>query len=178
MTRMKAIDGAAGLTAERLRHLLDYNPATGEFTHRTSHDGIKSGSIAGTVDSRGYHRIGVDGSYYQASRLAYLWMTGEWPPEQMDHINRDRADDRWENLRAVSCSENARNRKLPRRNDLPTGVHSSPNSHKLQAQISVNGKKLHLGMFSTPEAAAAAYERALRSIMPSGPAIASEGVTG
>ena len=155
------------LSAGRLRRLLDYDPATGIFTHKVSRGIAKRGSIAGTVNSQGYRQIGVDGRLYYASRLAYLWMTGEWPPEEMDHIDRNPTDDRWENLRAVSRSGNNRNRKLPRQSDLPVGV--KPHGHGFQAKIRVNGKIHYLGTYGTPESAASAYQRALRAVMSSGP---------
>lgn len=103
-------------------------------------------------------------------------MMGEWPPEEMDHINRDRADNRWENLRAVSRGQNMSNRKLPRRGDLPTGV--TPSRHKFRAQIRVNGKFHHLGVFETPEDAGAAYQRALQNVMTDGRAVSPTVVDG
>lgn len=165
MSRGTMIDEAPKLTTKRLRQLLDYKPETGVFTHRLSHNGVNAGSIAGTVGTGGYRRISVDGKLYTAGRLAYLWMTGEWPPEEVDHINRIRDDNCWQNLRAVSSSQNKRNQKLSRQNDLPTGVH--PKGNKFQAQISIVGRNRYLGSFLTPEDAAVAYESALQAVMPS-----------
>lgn len=81
-------------------------------------------------------------------------------------MNRIRDDNRWQNLRVVSSSQNKRNTNLSRQNDLPTGVH--PKGDKFQAQISIAGKNHYLGSFLTPEAAAIAYRSALQAVMPSG----------
>jgi hypothetical protein len=85
------------LTAERLRELLNYDPDTGVFTWRVrpvhSH---RVGDIAGSVrTTRGYRLIGVAGRVYKAHRLAWLYMMGEWPKDQIDHINRDPSDNRF-----------------------------------------------------------------------------------
>ncbi len=169
MRRNHRKDSVPELTAERLREILDYDPATGVFTHRTTcHSAVKLGSVAGWVSSHGYRLIGVDGPRYYAGRLAYLWVTGEWPSGEIDHINRLRDDNRWSNLRDVSPSENKRNCKRPRIHDLPIGV--TAEGDKFKAQIRVNRKICHLGMFQTPEAASAAYQYALQALMPAGPA--------
>jgi HNH endonuclease len=102
------------LTAERLREMLSYNPATGIFTRLIATSGsVHIGDIAGTFNSKGYRQIRVDRHQYLASRLAHLFMTGAFPKDQMDHINRVRSDDRWCNLRAVTC-QNAANRAVAR----------------------------------------------------------------
>ena len=100
------------LTVERLRQLLDYNPGTGAFIWvcPTSHR-VFVGSLAGTPHNKGYRKICVDGVRYFAHRLAWLYMTGEMPKEQIDHINRDTTDDRFINLRQASSSQNQRNRE-------------------------------------------------------------------
>lgn len=161
--RDRRIGSVPLLTAERLRELIDYDPETGLFTHRMSRGPVKAGDVAGCGNGLGYRRIRVDGPQYRSARLAYLWMTGEWPPEEIDHINRNPADDRWDNLRAVSPSQNLLNRKLPRSTNMPTGVQRQGN--RFEAKISVHRKLCYLGMFSTPEAASAAYQRALQSVM-------------
>lgn len=99
------------LTQTRLKELLFYNPETGNFTWLVrSADRIKIGQTAGCLDkTNGYISIKVDKRRYTGHRLAYLYMTGEFPTE-IDHINRNRADNRWENLRNVPHSINMKNR--------------------------------------------------------------------
>ena len=107
------------LTAEYLRWNLRYDPETGQFTrlrHRYGRttDGAKLGSPKAPG---GYLRIGICDKLYLAHRLAYLYMTGEWPPEEVDHVNMVRGDNRWANLRAASRRMNLANRK-PKREGL------------------------------------------------------------
>src|ERR1039457_6646580 len=98
------------ITAIELRERLQYDPNTGCWiwlkTPRRGYDGRP----AGTLDAKGYWVIKIDGQSYKASRLAYLYMTGEWPPEEMDHIDRTSWNDRWTNLRPATRTENNQNR--------------------------------------------------------------------
>jgi hypothetical protein len=94
------------LTAERLREILGYDPETGLFTRLVRTGRIRAGEVAGTAHSRGYRSIVIDGRVYLSHRLAWLYVHGEWPPEQIDHINRNRADNRLVNLRAAKQSQN------------------------------------------------------------------------
>jgi hypothetical protein len=75
------------LTQLRLRELLDYDPATGIFRSRRSQSKLKIGDVAGVINTHGYNIIGVDGERLRGARLAWLYMTGEWPKEHVDHIN-------------------------------------------------------------------------------------------
>lgn len=148
------------LTAERLRQVLNYEPETGAFTWlvRTSNR-AKVGAVAGAVGKRhGYRLIGVDGTLYRANRLAWLYMTGGWPPEHVDHANGRRDDDRWENLRAAGHSQNLANAKRPRHNTSGLkGVHFHKQSGLWRARICKDRKHNSLGLFQTKEAAHAAY---------------------
>lgn len=101
------------LTAERLRELFHYNQTTGEFTRIKPRKGsrLKVGTL-----SNGYVIIGVDFAQYFAHRLAWLWMTGEWPKFSVDHINRRRSDNRWVNLRDVPHQVNRLNQGLQKNN--------------------------------------------------------------
>lgn len=111
------------LVAERLREVVDYNPATGQFIWRkVTHPKIKPGSVAGTKDRRGYHHIKIDGGKYRAARLAWLWMTGTWPPAFIDHKNKDKSCDAWENLRSANRTQNNANRGSKPGRALPKGV--------------------------------------------------------
>lgn len=106
------------LTQERLKELLTYDPLTGVFCWRPRR-GCKIDKC-GRIDKDGYLLIGVEGKGYRAHRLAFLYMTGEWPGPEVDHLNRVRNDNRWVNLKSSNRLENARNRGPDRKN--PTGV--------------------------------------------------------
>lgn len=92
-----------------IKEKLEYNPDTGELLWKISGHGIKKGSVTGSIANTGYVQIMVGGKQLLAHRVAFVLMTGRWPTE-IDHINRVKTDNRWENLREVSKSENLRNR--------------------------------------------------------------------
>jgi hypothetical protein len=94
------------LTVERLRELLTYDPETGELRWRVTRRRAAKGSLAGTLNRNGYRNIEVEQRCYKAHRLAWLYVTGEWPKETIDHINCKRDDNRWANLRQATTAEN------------------------------------------------------------------------
>ncbi|MCI0558762.1 MAG: HNH endonuclease [Nitrososphaera sp.] len=146
------------LTAERLRELLDYNPETGEFVWRVSRGRTAAGAKAGTLKPDGYIYIGVDCRDYLAHRLAFLHTTSLWPREDVDHINMGRADNRWNNLREATRSENKANMRPPADNTSGfKGVSRHKRTGKWQAKIQSRGKYLFLGRFDTAEAAHEVY---------------------
>ena len=103
------------LTAEKLRETLRYDPETGLFFWRCNRQGgAKAGTIAGCFDAGGYVRVTCLGRTYPAHRLAWLYVTGMWPTNEVDHINGDRSDNRWANLRAAESSQNSMNRAVRR----------------------------------------------------------------
>lgn len=145
------------LTAERLRELLDYDPETGIFTWRISRGSAKAGAVSGTINADGYIVLGVDGVLRRASRLAWLYMTGGWPQNEVDHIDQDRANNRWDNLREATHAQNGRNRS--RRSDNTSGrigVCWDKDVGKWRARIRLNGVDRHLGLFTSLDAATAA----------------------
>ena len=90
------------ITQSELKELLNYDPATGVFTWLVSRGRVKASSVAGHVHSRGYIVIMVDGRRHLAHRLAFVYMTGTFPDDQVDHINEIKADNRWINLREAT----------------------------------------------------------------------------
>ena len=98
------------LTAERLREVLDYGPDTGVFTWKIrTNSRVKVGDVAGALRPDGYIQISIDGRLHRAHRLAWLYVTGESPPDQIDHINGVRDDNRIANLRLATSAENKQN---------------------------------------------------------------------
>lgn len=99
------------LTAARLREVLNYNEKTGKWRWIKK---TKPGSPneVGNVGVWGYRIIGIDGKTYRSSRLAVLWMTGQWPQGDVDHKNGNTLDDRWKNLQDGTTSQNMRNHRL------------------------------------------------------------------
>lgn len=108
------------LTVERLKEVLHYEPSTGDFTWLKSLRVGSVGKMAGTLTQDRRVHIAVFGKVYKASRLAVLYMTGEWPLGEVDHINRIPNDDRWVNLRVVTRGQNMQNTGISTRNR--TGV--------------------------------------------------------
>jgi HNH endonuclease len=144
------------MTPTRLRELFKYDAVTGEFARIVNRQRYAAGTIAGWIDAYGYRCIGIDGKSYKAHRLAWLWMTGEFPACEIDHIDGNPLNSRWENLRAADHGQNARNQKL--RADNKSGFKGvRANCQKWVARIRVNGKTVVIGSFVTPEAAHAAY---------------------
>ncbi len=141
------------LTADRLRELLHYNPDTGEFVWLEGRSTVTAGMVAGSNDHKGYWRMQIDGRVYRAHRLAWLYMTGQWPDGLIDHRDRDRTNNRFSNLRKATPSQNAANGRA-RRTGLK-GAHR--NRGRWEAKVRKNGKAIYLGSFATEAEAHAAY---------------------
>ena len=133
-----------------LKEILDYNPKTGIFTRLINiNGGTRVGDIAGHLNPRGYIQISVKGKSYRAHRLAWLYVYGVWPKDQVDHINHNFSDNRIDNLREVNTQENGKNRSL-NKNNL-SGIHGvlwMERDGKWWSRIVVSGKTLHLGSFN------------------------------
>jgi len=104
------------ITQEKLKEVLHYNPNTGLFKWRIGfRNQINAGDIAGTkMGKKGnyYISIGIEGKYYLAHRLAWLYMTGSFPSNEIDHKLGNGLDNKWEGIRASTRSQNCENRKL------------------------------------------------------------------
>jgi len=137
------------MTASKLKELYNYNPETGLFTRLKSSGGHKKGTLAGSYDKDGYLRIQIQGKHYKSHRLAWLYMTGEFPKNTIDHINRVRDDNRWENLRDVTILENSKNCGISKRNTSGVvGVRWNKKQCRWIANIRVDGKQIYLGGFT------------------------------
>lgn len=151
------------MPVEELRQRLSYDPATGEFawistplkgTHRL-------GKVAGRMGTFGYRQIKLNQVNYMAHRLAWYYVTGKWPTSDVDHINCDRSDNRWSNLRLATPTQNAGNkRSRPGSSSTFKGVTWHAQCKKWQAQIECDGRAHYLGLHETEEAASLAYQEA------------------
>ena len=150
----------ASLTQERLMSLVSYDAETGVFTWRITRRNCKTGAVAGSL-LKGYVRISIDSKIYAAHRLAWLYTHGCWPSNEIDHINRVRNDNRLCNLREATRELNTQNANV--RVDSPYGIRGVTKHkyrNKYRARIQANKKAMLLGLFDTPEEAAAAYAAA------------------
>lgn len=165
------------LTAQRVREILEYNPDTGAFIwrqdqrcgHKTGNQVRRlAGLQAGSCNKvSGYIIIGIGGSLYLAHRLAWLYVHGSWPEQQIDHIDGDRKNNRIANLRDVSPAINSENQRKPPRsksNQAPLGAHWKESVKLWASSIQANGKLMHLGYFKSADAAHEAYVIAKRQL--------------
>jgi hypothetical protein len=159
-------DRHTALTAEELRRLLVYEPETVVFRWRVARpNGVRIGDVAGSLSlSTGYWLIKINGKRYQAARLAWLYMAGQWPTDRIDHEDLNKANNRWGNLRAATFKENSRNRAVHRNKALAVkGVFLSSNPRRTKpyrAMIRVDGDLKSLGYYATADEAHAAYSKA------------------
>jgi HNH endonuclease len=135
------------LTAERLRELMTYHPETGMFTYLVTRSprALAGMHVAGSLNAVGYFVITIDRRHYTAHRLAWLWMTGEWPKHEIDHIDEVRTNNVWSNLRDVTRRLNLLNRR-----------NVGPWFDKSRGQWQLRVGRMHVGRFPTREAALAA----------------------
>ncbi|MCM2503901.1 HNH endonuclease [Aureimonas altamirensis] len=147
------------LTQERLFQELFYDELSGEFWWNKPAPRRDISKPAGHYDDRGYVRITIDGTKHYGHRLAVLYMTGSMPAEHVDHINHDKGDNSWTNLRLATPAQNQWNQGSKATNTSGyKGVRAKGNRY--DARIRVNGKRYELGRYDTAEEAAAAYEAA------------------
>ena len=140
------------LTQERLKELLRYDPETGVLRWIVSPVGtVATGSIAGTLNPNGYRYIRINNKKYLAHRLVFLYTEGAFPPDETDHINRNRSDNRWCNLRACTRRENQQNRSD---NTSFVGVKWMKKDKRWSVYgPAIKGKQVYLGYFKTHLAA-------------------------
>ena len=148
------------LSAEYVRSLLDYDPETGVFRNKvTRSSGSLVGAVVGCAGNRGYLKVRINKRTYTLHRLAWLWMTGEWPSGDIDHINVDKLDNRWKNLRLANDSQNRANTFANRNNTSGRkGVSWDKKHKKWHARIMVNGNSIFIGAFLDLDDAGDAYK--------------------
>lgn len=150
------------LTQKYLKEILSYDEETGIFSWIRKKNGVKQ-SPAGTRENVGRRKIGIDRKQYFAHRLAWLYVYGEWPKLEIDHIDGNNDNNAIKNLRDVSRSVNMQNLKRSKKNNGcgVLGI-SFRDNKKWVAQIGVNKKVIHIGRFDTKDEAKAAYLAAKR----------------
>lgn len=150
-------------THQRVLELLDYEPETGLFhwkSHRTgtAPKGAAAGSLQVNKNGTRYTRICIDGTNLSAHRLAWFYVHGAWPKDQIDHADGNGLNNRIGNLREANSFQNAQNRRIKRTNKSGIkGISWKKSRQKWQAQIECNGIAFHLGSFATKEEAGQAY---------------------
>jgi hypothetical protein len=175
------------ISADLARQLLDYDPETGILRwkprspehfrptrRQTAADRCKNwnsryaGKIAGgKLDDRGYITVSIFDNHYLAHRLIWLIMTGEWPEHEIDHRYGDGGNNKWEDIRKATPSQNQHNKGLSKRNKSGfTGVTPSKDGKRWRARICLNWKEVSLGEFYTSEEAAEAYRKAKAKFHP------------
>ena len=151
------------LTQDKLQEALSYDPDTGEFMWKLrSADRIKVGDVAGSLKANGYIGIQICGKLYKAHRLAWLYTHGSWPSDQIDHINCVKHDNRINNLREATQSQNLADR--PAWRDGLKGASFNKHANKWHASIQKDGHSSHLGYFTSEEEANCAYAGAARQL--------------
>ena len=148
-----------------IRGLLSYDPETGVFRWLKGGHGIVSGAAAGAIGGGGYLQFRIDGRKHYAHRLAWLYVYGRWPEDQIDHINGIRSDNRIANLREATRAENQQNRAIQRNSTSGAiGVNWHKRNKKWRAEIKKHGKRTHVGYFDSIEDAVAARIKAKAEI--------------
>lgn len=152
------------ITHERLREALDYAPDTGIFTWRidANNNNVRKGDQAGCLVD-GYRRIKIDGTAYGAHRLAFFYMKGHWPKDEIDHVDTNGSKDNnaWENLREATHAQNGKNLRLYKNNNSGIkGVGWNKKNSKWRARITVDSSTILLGYFDDLDAAINARKEA------------------
>ena len=162
------------ISIEQLHEVLKYDPFTGKFTWRERAEAYPSpmssirafntqmaGKPVYEENHRGYYRMVLLGKRYKSHRVAWAMHTGDWPSNQIDHINGDKVDNRIENLREATQTENSRNMKIPTTNTSGViGVSWDKKARRWRAGITAAGKQVYLGTFESFDDAVAARKAA------------------
>lgn len=154
-----------GLTAERAREVLVYEPSTGKLFWRNDvFKGPRAGTLAGNIHPNGYWRVRIDGVTHLAHRVIWLHVHGSWPRHQIDHINGSRADNRIANLRDVDNRTNSENKRKPNSRNVTGFMGVVKHRKRFKAVIRVMDQGVHIGVFDDPMEAHHAYIQAKRSL--------------
>jgi hypothetical protein len=150
-------------TQAELKELFHYNPETGVFIHLQTRGKGKKGQPVGKINHLGYVEMRVFNKLFGAHRLAVLYMTGEVPilPLAVDHINGDRADNRWSNLRVADYRQQSWNAPAHRHNQSGLkGAWPCKQTGRWVSMLQDGSRRIWLGRFDTAEEAHAAWIKA------------------
>ena len=142
-------------TQKQLLKAFSYDPRTGFVGHRLTHGRAVAGTRAGNVSTLGYRRVGYGGFVYFEHVIIWIIMTGTQPKSDIDHVDRNKSNNAWNNLRIGTRQQNSANARSRRGSVGLKGV--ARHGARYRAQIGVGYKSVHLGVFATPEMAHAAY---------------------
>jgi len=153
------------MTADLVREIFRYEPESGKlFWNISPTRSVRAGAEAGRVSWQGRVEVGFSGRKYIASRLVWLYVTGEWPMHEIDHINQNPLDNRIANLRDIPRAQNQQNISRAQSNSK-SGIRGVVRrGDKWAAIIMLRKKQTYLGMFDTPHEAEDAYRSAKRKI--------------
>ncbi len=148
------------LTLDELRSLLSYDESTGAFTRLVRMGRQSAGSVAGSIQKNGYISIVINKKKYLAHRLAWFYVRGEWPLNDVDHRTLVRTDNRFSELRQATRQQNMQNIRKHRDNTSGfKGVSWESRRGVWRATIQINGKWQQLGTFKTAVEAHEAYTK-------------------
>ena len=156
------------ITQELIVGLANYNADTGVLSWKKTRGGRFAGVSVGCVNKDGYLQTAINKKSVMVHRLIWLYVHGDMPKCQIDHINGIKTDNRLENLREADPVQNGQNRQRGQKNNKSGLLGVSRLGKKWRASISVSGKQVYLGSFDTPEKAHAVYLEAKRIHHPFG----------
>lgn len=152
------------ITQSELKSVAHYDEQTGVFTRRTSKGGFHIGTPMGRTDTYGYKQLSIAGKAYLAHRAAWLYVNGEWPKDEIDHIDCNPLNNAIANLRESTRKGNVENVVRARKTSLTGVLGISPKDGKYQVRIGHNRKQYYIGFFNTKEEAHDAYVVAKRKL--------------
>lgn len=141
-------------TPQRIRELFLYDPHEGKLIRKST------GFSDYSTTDHGYGQVIIDGKNCKVHRVIWAWMTGSWPEHEIDHKNLNRNDNRWENLRHATRSQNKANSRLYRNSRSGFKGVQKIAEDRYRASLRLNGKYIHLGYFKCPKEAHKAYCKA------------------
>ena len=146
------------ITLQELKTRFEYNPLTGIFIRLKSSKGHRAGEVAGTRMKHGHISIGYGKRKYLAHRLAWYYVNGNWPKDQIDHINGNPTDNRICNLRETTQAQNRQNQHKSKAGERRyMGTTFCKRAQKWISQCTLNGVTKYVGSFDTAEEASKAY---------------------
>lgn len=154
------------ITQRRLKEVLHYDFETGVFRWlKPTAKNVRAGAVAGKTRKDGYQQMSVDNKCYYAHRLAWLYITGNWPSGLVDHIDGNPSNNKFSNLREATRSQNQRNSGVRRNNASGfRGVYWNKQKQKWYAQCMVERKRKSLGLYDSAEQASHAYEAFVKAM--------------